>query len=178
MVLQENQLSLKHSSHESIHTIAAALPMLASPAHSPVEHSRKAPIMANIIVIEDNVQSSRMISRLLRKAGHNVVVADTGEGGLLAVFESLPDLVLIDLGLPDIDGQTVIAVLRQQPASAKIPVIAFTACPEATANKIATAYGCNGLITKPVDTQTVVSQIEHFLPSNLKGKHNTEDAAR
>src|SRR5437016_3670252 len=101
-----------------------------------------------------------MVARLLRKAGHMVTVADTGEGGLLAVFEATPDLVLIDLGLPDIDGQTVIGVLRQQPGLAAIPVIAFTAWPEDAVYHMAAAYNCDGVITKPIDTRTLVAQVE------------------
>ena len=129
--------------------------------------------MAHIIVIEDNVQSSRMVAKLLRKAGHTVVVSDTGEGGLLAVFESVPDLVLMDLGLPDIDGQTVIGVIRQQPTLATMPIIAFTAWPEDTAYSMAAAYNCDGVITKPIDTRMLVAQVEKFIATAQIMKSNS-----
>jgi two-component system, cell cycle response regulator DivK len=122
--------------------------------------------MALIVVIEDNQQNARMASKLLRKAGHKILTAEDGETGLTTVFENKPDLVLIDLGLPDIDGQTVIALIRQQEAIKDIPLIAFTAWPEATAHSMAEAYGCDGVITKPIDTRAFAGQIEAFMSAN------------
>lgn len=120
--------------------------------------------MAKIVVIEDNEQNARLASKLLRVAGHEVLVAEDGEIGLTTVFEQNPDLVLIDLGLPDIDGQTVIALIRQQEgAIAQTPIIAFTAWPQATAHSMATAYGCDGVITKPIDTRQFATQVNGFL---------------
>lgn len=119
--------------------------------------------MSLIVVIEDNPENSRMVAKLLRAASHNVIVAEDGETGLTTVFEQRPDLVLIDLGLPDIDGQTVIALIKQQPELANVPLIAFTAFPPDTAQSMATAYGCHGVITKPINTRTFVSQLEAFI---------------
>lgn len=116
-----------------------------------------------IVVIEDNPQSARMAAKLLRVAGNKVIVAQDGEEGLTAVFENNPDLVLIDLGLPDIDGQTVIALIRQQPEQAGIPIVAFTAWPEDTAHDMASKYGCDGVITKPINTRTFAEQVASFL---------------
>lgn len=116
-----------------------------------------------IVVIEDNPDSARMAAKLLRIAGNKVIVAADGEEGLTAVFENNPDLVLIDLGLPDIDGQTVIALIRQQEELATTPVVAFTAWPEDTAHDMATKYGCDGVITKPINTRTFAEQVASFL---------------
>ncbi len=120
--------------------------------------------MAVIVIIEDNVQSGRLVAKLLNHAGHQAILTETGEEGLTTIFESPPDLVLIDLGLPDIDGQTVIALLNQQPTLAHTRLIAFTAWPEATAHSMAKAYGCHGVIIKPIDTRRFVAQVEAFLP--------------
>jgi DNA-binding response OmpR family regulator len=117
----------------------------------------------HITVIEDDTQSARMVVKLLQKTDHQVTVSETGEAGLTSIFAEPPDLILIDLGLPDIDGQTVIALLRQQAALVGIPLIAFTAWPEQTAHSMAKAYGCDGCITKPINTRTFVEQIEAFL---------------
>jgi len=119
--------------------------------------------MALIVVIEDNPHSARMASKLLRHAGYQVMLAEDGETGLTTVFENLPDLVLIDLGLPDIDGQTVIALIRQQESLQTTPIIAFTAWPEETAHSMAQAYGCDGVITKPIDTRNFAGQVEGFI---------------
>lgn len=119
--------------------------------------------MSLIVVIEDNTQNARMASKLLTHAGFQVVVAEDGEHGLTTVFENNPDLVLIDLGLPDIDGQTVIALIRQQPNLKHVPLVAFTAWPEETAFQMATAYGCDGVITKPINTRTFAQEIAAYL---------------
>jgi DNA-binding response OmpR family regulator len=117
----------------------------------------------HITVIEDDTQSARMVVKLLQKTDHQVTISETGEAGLTSIFAEPPDLILIDLGLPDIDGQTVIALLRQQAALTGIPIIAFTAWPEHAAHSMAKAYGCDGVITKPINTRTFVEQIEAFL---------------
>ncbi len=119
--------------------------------------------MSLIVVIEDNAQNARMAAKLLGNAGHKVMIAEDGENGLTTVFENNPDLVLIDLGLPDIDGQTVIALIRQQPALQTVPIIAFTAWPEDTAHSMAKAYGCDGVITKPINTRAFAGQVGSYL---------------
>jgi len=124
-------------------------------------------MMSLIVVIEDNPDNSRMVAKLLRAASHKVIVAEDGETGLTTVFEQHPDLILIDLGLPDIDGQTVIALIKQQPELGNVPIIAFTAFPPDTAQAMATAYGCHGVIVKPIDTRAFVSQIEGFIPKPI-----------
>lgn len=126
--------------------------------------------MARIVLIEDNRQTTRMVTRLLHKRGHDVETFPTGEEGLLTLFSRVPDLILIDLGLPDIDGQTVIALIRQQTALMRTPVIAFTAWSADVALNMAKAYGCEGVITKPIDTRRFAQQVENFLH-----KSETED---
>ncbi len=119
--------------------------------------------MALIVIIEDNEQSARLAVKLLTAAGHHVLSAADGEVGLTTVFENHPDLVLVDLGLPDIDGQTVVGLLRQQEDLEDMQVIAFTAWPEDTAHAMAQAYGCDGVILKPIDTRNFAHQVEAFL---------------
>lgn len=119
--------------------------------------------MAFILVIEDNPQTVRMVVRLLTRHQHRVETSLTGEEGLMKMLDLVPDLVLIDLGLPDIDGQTLIGIIHEQPTLASIPIIAFTAWSASTANEMAKAYGCNGVITKPIDTRLFVEQVESFL---------------
>ncbi len=119
--------------------------------------------MTRIVVIEDNQQNARMAEKLLKHAGYEITLAEDGESGMATVLEILPDLVLIDLGLPDVDGQTVVAMMRQQPELKGMPIIAFTAWPEATAAEMARAYGCDGVINKPIDTRLFAKQVESFL---------------
>jgi two-component system cell cycle response regulator DivK len=119
--------------------------------------------MTRIVVIEDNQQNARMAEKLLKQAGYEITLAEDGESGMIAVMEIMPDLVLIDLGLPDVDGQTIVAMMRQQPELAQTPIIAFTAWPEETATAMARAYGCDGVINKPIDTRLFAKQVESFL---------------
>ena len=119
--------------------------------------------MSLIVIIEDNPDNARLASRILQREGFEVTVADEGELGLQIAVESLPALILVDLGLPDLDGQTVVAMLRQNPALNHVPVIAFTAWPEETAEEMALAYGCVGIVNKPIDTRRFGAQMQAFL---------------
>lgn len=120
--------------------------------------------MSLIVIIEDNPESARLAGKVLKIAGFDIAFAEDGEQGLLAVMAQSPDLVLVDLGLPDMDGQTVVALMRQQPSLAGKPIIAFTAWPHDTALEMAHAYGCDGVITKPIDTRAFANQVRQFLP--------------
>jgi two-component system, cell cycle response regulator DivK len=124
--------------------------------------------MSLIVVVEDNAQNARMVDKLLRNAGHDVIVAEDGEGGINSIVANRPDLALVDLGLPDMDGQTVVAMVRQEPELDAMPIIAFTAYPEDAATSMAEAYGCDGVIVKPIDTRTFARQVEEFLKPKRK----------
>lgn len=119
--------------------------------------------MSRIVMIEDNPNNARLAEKLLKHAGHEVIVKDNGEDGLAAVLESAPDLVLMDLGLPDVDGQTIVALLRQRPEMQAVRIVACTAWPEDRAQQMATAYGCQGVISKPIDTRNFAAQVDSFL---------------
>ncbi len=121
-----------------------------------------------IVIIEDNPDSARLASRILQRAGFEVIVGDEGELGMQIVLGSQPSLILVDLGLPDIDGQTVVAMLRQHQHLDPVPIIAFTAWPEHTAHEMAAAYGCDGIIVKPIDTRRFADQIKAFLTPDYR----------
>lgn len=117
--------------------------------------------MSLIVIIEDDMQSARLAARLLKRAGHEVVTAEDGEAGIAAVLARVPDAVLVDLGLPDIDGETVVAMLRDHLEN--LCIIAFTAYPDDIAQQLATMYGCDGLINKPIDTRQFAHQVVALL---------------
>jgi CheY-like chemotaxis protein len=119
-----------------------------------------------VIIIEDNPNSGKLAAKLLRAAGHTVHLCEDGESGYEAALEQSPNLVLVDLGLPDMDGQTVVALLRQEDNLTGVPMIAFTAYPPDTARDMARAYGCDGVITKPIDTRTFAGQVAAYLNAN------------
>lgn len=126
-------------------------------------------------MIEDNVQNARMVEKLLKHAGHEIYVAEDGEMcGLATVIEQIPELVLVDLGLPDVDGQTIVGMMRQYPTLEKLKIIAFTAWPKSAAQEMAKAYDCDGVITKPIDTRAFVAQVEAFLALPIAARSTAE----
>jgi CheY-like chemotaxis protein len=130
--------------------------------------------MARILVIEDHAETTRMVKKLLRKSTHRVETALTGEAGMMQIPDLLPDLILMDLGLPDIDGQTLVGIIREQPGLAATRIIAFTAWSPDAARDMAKAYGCDGVITKPIDTRTFVQQVDAFLAGHPQHTPSTE----
>ena len=103
------------------------------------------------------------MKRILEARDHQVIHVSEGEKGLTKAIEEVPDLVLVDLGLPDIDGQTVVTFIKRTPELKDIPVVAVTAWPRETAEKMALAYGCDGFISKPINTRAFPDQIAEFL---------------
>jgi CheY-like chemotaxis protein len=125
--------------------------------------SPPAPTGRRILLIEDDDKSARLMTRLLEVAGHRVARAADGRAGLCMAVEHQPDLILVDLGLPDVDGQTVIARIRQSESLKDVPLVAVTAWPKETARPMALAYGCNGYIAKPINTRKFVQQVADHL---------------
>jgi DNA-binding response OmpR family regulator len=119
--------------------------------------------MPTILLIEDIPDNASLVKRVLQSQGYQVIWAETAEAGLLAAEQDIPDLVLLDLGLPDIDGQTLIGYLREVPGMQEKPIIAVTAWPEETARMMVSAYGCNGYISKPIDVRVFIDTVNSYL---------------
>ncbi|MCI0395761.1 MAG: response regulator [Chloroflexi bacterium] len=119
--------------------------------------------MKTILHIEDNPANTILVERILEAHGYRVVHAADGESGIQAALASEPDLILIDMGLPDIDGQTVVTLLKQLPTLQGIPLVAITAWPPEQALEIARRYGLAGCLLKPIDVKTFPQQIAQFL---------------
>ena len=114
-------------------------------------------------MVEDNEQNALLIRRILEAKNHQIIHANDGESGLQAAIDEIPELILVDLGLPDIDGQTLVAFFKRTPELAGIPIVAVTAWPEDTAREMAQAYGCNGVISKPINARTFADQVAAFI---------------
>jgi len=119
--------------------------------------------MKTILLIEDHYDSARLVIRSLEAHDYRVLHASDGESGLTMAREEKPDLVLLDLGLPDVEGQTLISFIKNIPKLAEVPIIAVTAWPPDTARQMIQAYGCNGYISKPISPKTFPSQIAAYL---------------
>jgi two-component system cell cycle response regulator DivK len=93
-----------------------------------------------------------------------VYQANTAEAGLQAALEVNPDLLLLDLGLPDHDGLTLAGWIREKPDMKSLRIVAYTAWPEETAKKMAESYGCDGFISKPIQNiRAFADYIEEIL---------------
>jgi two-component system cell cycle response regulator DivK len=106
--------------------------------------------MTKILMIEDLPDNAALARKILLSAGYEVVHALDAETGLELAVGEQPDLILLDLGLPDYDGQTLAGWLQDDPQTTTIPIVAFTAWPEETARQMAESYGCIGYISKPI----------------------------
>ena len=122
--------------------------------------------MSRILVIEDIDENAILLKKLLRSRGYDVLWASNGESGLYLASSSIPDLILLDLGLPDIDGQTLVRYLRKVPKLVNVPIIVVTAWPEQTAKMIVDAYGCDGYIGKPIDIYQLFEIVKDHLPTD------------
>lgn len=118
-----------------------------------------------ILLIEDNPDNARIIRRVLEKYEYTILHAEDGETGIGMALAEHPDLILLDLGLPDVDGQTVAAWLKQNEALRNVPLVVVTAWPSETAGQMVAAYGCQGYIPKPINTRQFPGQIAAFLAS-------------
>jgi len=120
--------------------------------------------MKKILIMEDDNSQARLMQKLLEHAGYLTLHALDGQSGLQMAMEEKPDLILLDLGLPDMDGQTVVGLLKHWPDLARVPVVAVTAWPQDTARQMAEAYGCDGYISKPINARGFADLVAtHFL---------------
>lgn len=120
--------------------------------------------ISKILIIEDNMQNALLMKRILEVHNHKILHAEEGSIGYDMATKEHPDLILVDLGLPDMDGQTLIGVIKNDPKLQNVPIIAVTAWPEETAKAMAMAYGCEGFIAKPINTRTFPDQVLSYLP--------------
>ncbi len=118
--------------------------------------------MHTILLIEDIADNASLVRRVLSSQGYTITWVETAEAGLAAAEQNPPDMILLDLGLPDIDGQTLVGYLRQLPGMVDTPIIAVTAWPEETARMMVSAYGCNGYVSKPIDVRAFIDLVNSY----------------
>lgn len=119
--------------------------------------------MVRVLVIEDNPVNMKLAALLLHKAGHTVQCAADAEAGLIVACADQPDLILMDIQLPGMDGLAAAALLKQDPATAAIPVIALTAMAMNADHEKSRAAGCAAYITKPLRYQELYAAIDTVL---------------
>ena len=119
--------------------------------------------MTNILYVEDNEDNIYMLSKRLKKIGFAITIAKDGEEGLKAARELKPDLILMDLSLPLLDGWEATRILKSEPATKLIPIIALSAHAMQEHKDKALEAGCDDYDTKPVDITRLLSKINNLI---------------
>lgn len=119
--------------------------------------------MKTILQIEDNYANKRLVERVLEPHGYRLLHAPDGRSGIDTALAEQPDLILLDMGLPDMDGQTIVAILRDSDELKTTAIVALTAWPEAIAAEMAANYGCDGCISKPISVADFPALIATYL---------------
>lgn len=119
--------------------------------------------MAKILYIEDIQDNITLVEKIVKSRGHEFLFAKNAETGLEMALQIQPDLILLDLGLPDADGQTLSVWLRGNPSLSSIPIIVLTAWPEEVARQTVNAYNLNGYLCKPFTLPSLVKMIDSVL---------------
>ena len=119
--------------------------------------------MAKILIVEDNEMNRDMLSRRLERRGYGIIMALDGKEGVEMVRREKPDLVLMDMSLPVMDGWTATRAIKADAALAAIPVIALTAHAMEGDREKAVAAGCDDYDTKPIELPRLLEKIEKLL---------------
>jgi two-component system, cell cycle response regulator DivK len=124
--------------------------------------------MVKILYIEDNEDNIYMVSRRLQRKGYDVLIARDGAEGLAQAKSRVPALILVDLGLPIIDGWEVTRQLREAPETAAVPIIALSAHAMPEDRERAFAAGCDDFFAKPVNFLRLIDRIDALLRAKSK----------
>lgn len=120
--------------------------------------------MATILLVEDTPANQALATKLLLAAGHEVLAAENAAAGIALALDRQPDLVLLDLGLPDMDGWQALRELRASPRGSTLSVVAFTAHAMVGDRERALEAGFDGYLSKPIDFATFADSVGALLP--------------
>ncbi len=120
--------------------------------------------MTNILIIEDDPEAARILELSLKREQYKITIALNGTQGLVAVQTQSPDLVLLDLMMPDIDGYEVLRRVRANPLTAELPIIIVSARTHDADKRMAAQLGANGYLTKPYRRADLLNMIQACLP--------------
>jgi CheY-like chemotaxis protein len=119
--------------------------------------------MSRVLVVEDNLANQLLTRSVLERDGFETEVADSSVEAMRRIDEHRPDLILMDLQLPGVDGLALTRTLKAMPALAQVPIVAVTAHAMVGVRESALQAGCAGYISKPIDTRTLGDQVRAFL---------------
>jgi two-component system, cell cycle response regulator DivK len=128
-----------------------------------------------ILIVEDNEMNRDVLSRQLTRRGHDVRTAADGRQGLAIARDSQPELILLDLGLPAIDGWECARQLKADPATRHIPIIALTAHAMVGDRQKALDAGCDEFDTKPIDLATLLEKVTRLIARTQRLDDGTDE---
>lgn len=118
---------------------------------------------ARILVVDDNATNLKLASEVLEMEGHEVLRAEDADAALIHLSQCRPDLILMDIALPGMDGLELTRLIKTNPQTSDVPIVALSAFAMKGDEEKALASGCNGYITKPINTRTFPAQILSYL---------------
>jgi two-component system, cell cycle response regulator DivK len=119
--------------------------------------------MKKILIVEDNDTNLYLVSFILEKSGYRIIVAKNGVTAVEMAIKQRPDLIIMDIQLPDISGLEATKRIRASEADGTIPIVALTSYAMVGDKEKALEAGCTGYIEKPIDPETFVKEIEEYL---------------
>ncbi len=125
---------------------------------------------ARLVVIDDHPANLKLVRAVLEEAGYEIFTAADAMEGRRLIAQQRPDLLLLDLALPGMDGYTLARLLRADPVTAQLPIVALTAFAMKGDEEKARAAGCDGYITKPVDSRALPGLVAGHLARAAEGK--------
>ena len=123
--------------------------------------------MERVLVVEDNMNNMRLIIKLLENDGYETIKAITGEEGVKLAIEEKPDLILMDINLPGIDGLEATRRIRASENDGKVPIIAITSYAMAGDREKYLEHGFTGYIEKPIDPFTIIEEIREIWKKHI-----------
>jgi len=123
-----------------------------------------------ILIVDDNPTNLKLAARILKYEGYDIDVAEDAERAMEVISESLPQLILMDIALPGMDGLTLTRLLKDAERTKHIPIVALTAFAMRGDDKRAFDAGCDGYITKPIDTRKFPAQVAEYLSAGTPTK--------
>lgn len=124
---------------------------------------KERPQSPTVLVVDDDDDIRSLVSQMLRKEGYCVLEASSGAEAELAAISKTPQLILMDIGMPGLDGLSVVWRLRQHPEIANVPVVIVTAYDSFDLRAEAAAAGCRGYLTKPMEPRELISLVSEVL---------------
>jgi two-component system cell cycle response regulator DivK len=116
-----------------------------------------------ILIVEDEPKNMKLLRDLLQRFGYEIIEALDGEQGVKTAGEKIPDLILMDIMMPKMDGLEATRIIKADAKTRQIPIIALTSYAMKGDRERTIEAGCNGYMAKPIDIQEVLKTIEHYL---------------